>query len=209
MGREIAEQLAPSTDEGGPGKDSGAARISIRLPEDDAGHPAHKIRVTTIDVGGVPTDLMLQPFADRVFISVSQLNKLGTIVCFSAPFTGEIFCRCASILLTTSLWLTVCPYASVHSTLREQLSVEREVSLGGGESFAVEVLIGRRDEAILELCARQIAASIASTCTKSLILAIALCDHSIGVVKPILDAIEANKVWWYALFIATLWFCKI
>jgi Proteasome assembly chaperone 3 len=78
----------------------------------------------------------------------------------------------------------------------QQLSVEREVSLGGAESFAVDVLIGRRDEEVLDLCARRVAASMAGAgCTKSLLLAVALRSHSLDVIRPILEAIELHKVW--------------
>jgi proteasome assembly chaperone 3 len=74
--------------------------------------------------------------------------------------------------------------------------VRRDVALGGSESFTITTLVGRRDEPILELIARRVAASMAAAaCAKPLLIALALRSHALEVVKPILDAVEASKVW--------------
>jgi hypothetical protein len=54
--------------------------IEVRSPEHDKDHPANSIRSATLMVNGCKTDILLESFADRVFIVVTQLNKLGTIV---------------------------------------------------------------------------------------------------------------------------------
>lgn len=70
------------------------------------------------------------------------------------------------------------------------------MALGGGVTFAVNTLIGRREEAMLELCARRVASSMAEKgCSKPLLMAIALRQHTSESVKPILDTIEEHKVW--------------
>lgn len=53
---------------------------SVQAPADDQKHPAHRIRVAQCEVDGVSTDVLLQAFDDRIFVSVTQLQKLGTIV---------------------------------------------------------------------------------------------------------------------------------
>jgi proteasome assembly chaperone 3 len=74
--------------------------------------------------------------------------------------------------------------------------VDSDVALGGGLSFSINTLIGRRDEPLLELIARRVASSMADAgLKKSLLITLALRNHSKEVVKPILDAVEANKVW--------------
>lgn len=77
-----------------------------------------------------------------------------------------------------------------------QISVGRDVALGGGETFAVDTLIGRRDEPMLELCARRVAGSMANGgCTKALLMGIGLRQHTRESLKAMIDTIEENKVW--------------
>jgi hypothetical protein len=72
MGRSVAAPPAPA---------AGAADcLRVTTPDDDAGHPAHRMRVARVAVAGTATDILVQPFSDRVFVAVSQLDKLGTIV---------------------------------------------------------------------------------------------------------------------------------
>ena len=42
--------------------------------------PPFITRQTAVTVGGVHTDLVVQSFADRVFVTVTQTNKLGSMV---------------------------------------------------------------------------------------------------------------------------------
>lgn len=77
-----------------------------------------------------------------------------------------------------------------------QLTVDRDVALGGGDSYTIDTLLGRRDDPVLELIARRVATSMAdASAEKSLLIALALRNHGKDVVKPVLDAIDANKVW--------------
>lgn len=55
-------------------------RIHVEAPQHDSSHPAHNVRFTTVAIAGVSTDFLLQQFADRVFVAVTQFNKLGTVV---------------------------------------------------------------------------------------------------------------------------------
>jgi proteasome assembly chaperone 3 len=63
-------------------------------------------------------------------------------------------------------------------------------------SFSVNTLMGKRDEPVLELCARRVAEQMLDAgCTKSLLMTLALRDHSPSVLAPIIAALEAHKVW--------------
>lgn len=59
---------------------SSAEKIVVEAPSNDLSHIAHKIKSQIIDIEGVSTKFIVQPFADRVFIIVTQSDKLGTIV---------------------------------------------------------------------------------------------------------------------------------
>ncbi len=52
----------------------------VVAPENDPQHPAHKAVLLTEVIGDHDTDFLIQPFDDRIFISVSQVGKFGTIV---------------------------------------------------------------------------------------------------------------------------------
>lgn len=52
----------------------------ILLPDSDPHHPAHTARLLQAAIGDHATDFLIQSFDDRVFVSVSQMDKLGTLV---------------------------------------------------------------------------------------------------------------------------------
>lgn len=56
------------------------SRVDVLAPEDDRDHVTHKIRTATLQIEGVATDFIVQPFSDRIFVIVTQLHKLGTLV---------------------------------------------------------------------------------------------------------------------------------
>lgn len=56
------------------------ASMPVSAPAADAQHPAHTIHAAAFKLNGLRTDLLLQSFSDRVFIVVTQMKKLGTIV---------------------------------------------------------------------------------------------------------------------------------
>ena len=51
---------------------------------------------TSKELNGVPTETLIQVFADRILVLVTQLGKVGNLVCFSdsVPDTG-LSLRCA------------------------------------------------------------------------------------------------------------------
>jgi proteasome assembly chaperone 3 len=70
------------------------------------------------------------------------------------------------------------------------------VAFGGRVSFSVSTLVGKRDEPVLDLCARRVAGMMVDAGRpKPLLIALALRDHSASILRPILEAIEALRVW--------------
>lgn len=65
----------------GPLQSTSASKsIPISRPIDDAKHNAHFIKTASEVIDGHRTDFILQPFSDRIFIIVTQLEKMGTMV---------------------------------------------------------------------------------------------------------------------------------
>lgn len=61
--------------------------IPVSAPIHDANHIAHRIRSVTKELNGKQTNIVVHPFSDRTFILVTQVDKIGTIVCFNfIPF---------------------------------------------------------------------------------------------------------------------------
>lgn len=58
--------------------------IPISRAEDDAKHNANFIKTGSEVIDGHHTDFIVQPFSDRIFIVVTQLQKMGTMVRKSA-----------------------------------------------------------------------------------------------------------------------------
>lgn len=54
--------------------------VALSVPAEDAGHPVHSIRSTCVTIGGQDTTIVAQAFSDRIFIIVTQIDKLGTMV---------------------------------------------------------------------------------------------------------------------------------
>ena len=52
----------------------------ITAPVDDTLHPAHNAKHFSVQIGETSTQFLLQSFGDRIFIVVTQMNKLGTLV---------------------------------------------------------------------------------------------------------------------------------
>lgn len=56
--------------------------------------------------------------------------------------------------------------------------------------------MGKRDIAELELCARQVIALMAADgCTKPLLMSLALKDHSMETISPIVNKMKDLRVW--------------
>lgn len=60
--------------------DETKSRVDVHAPSDDREHNAHKIRTASLEIEGVMTDFIVQPFSDRIFVIATQLQKLGTLV---------------------------------------------------------------------------------------------------------------------------------
>lgn len=54
--------------------------IPIRVPDNDSGHVAHSIKSATVEINGNRTNFLAEPFHDRIFVLVTQNQKMGTIV---------------------------------------------------------------------------------------------------------------------------------
>lgn len=55
-------------------------RIAVSKPHDDARHNANFIKTASISIKDNMTDFIVQPFTDRIFVIVTQLQKMGTMV---------------------------------------------------------------------------------------------------------------------------------
>lgn len=54
--------------------------VPVLAPRHDARHNAHDIRSAVLEINGIETTVLVQPFSDRIFVLVTQMNKMGTIV---------------------------------------------------------------------------------------------------------------------------------
>lgn len=77
-----------------------------------------------------------------------------------------------------------------------QISAEVDRVVGGADSYSVSVLMGKRDEMMLDLVARRIAADMArSGCRKRLLLSTCLKSHDLALVDLVVQPVIANKAW--------------
>lgn len=112
---------------------------------------------------------------------------------WSVPIEG-IDCSFAITAYTDRLLVI----ASQTGTLGAVLAAERETVLGGGSTYRVDTLLGRRDEPLPELCARQLAERLtASGCDRPLLLCLALQRPALtpAAVKEVLQQVLAHPVW--------------
>lgn len=71
-----------------------------------------------------------------------------------------------------------------------------EKTVGGAASYSVTVLMGKRDEMMMELCARRVLAQMDEEgCEKRLLMSMALKRHAMQDVDAIVRTIVENKVW--------------
>ncbi|KAI0566704.1 Proteasome assembly chaperone 3 [Gracilaria domingensis] len=61
--------------------------IPISAPTDDSGHNAHFIKSATVQICDRRTDFLVQPFSDRIFVLVTQMEKMGTTLSASKEVT--------------------------------------------------------------------------------------------------------------------------
>ncbi|KAL4077094.1 hypothetical protein V8B97DRAFT_1939591, partial [Scleroderma yunnanense] len=51
---------------------------------------------TSVDIDGVQTDILVQPFADRIFVLITQVGKVGNLIQVSMPSTAPLVASGAS-----------------------------------------------------------------------------------------------------------------
>lgn len=72
---------------GGLGQAQNDEPIPVHAPHDDLTHNAHKIRTACVTIDSSPTHIIVQPFADRIFVLATQLGKMGTLISASVEVT--------------------------------------------------------------------------------------------------------------------------
>ncbi|KAK9847844.1 hypothetical protein WJX84_000797 [Apatococcus fuscideae] len=71
-----------------------------------------------------------------------------------------------------------------------------EMDMSGSGHPSIIVLLGRRDEPGLALCARRLVeAASAAGCTRPLLLCLGLQDHSLPVIRTVIQAFLDHPVW--------------
>ena len=114
----------------------------------------------------------------------------------SESFAVDIAGRATEFMLTAFLD-RIMIVATQLGTLGSVLHAEKE-TVGGGSTYRVETLLGRRDEPLAELCARQLAERLdAAGCDRPLLLCLALERDALtpAAVKQVLQAVEQHPVW--------------
>ena len=88
--------------------------------------------------------------------------------------------------------------ASQTGTLGAVLHAERETVLGGGSTYRIDTLLGRRDEPLPELAARQLAERLAAAgCDRPLLLCLALQRAALtpAAIRELLAQVLEHPVW--------------
>jgi proteasome assembly chaperone 3 len=103
----------------------------------------------------VTTEICFQSFADRYFVMISQLNKVGSLI---------------------NAW--------------------SEEKPSGGKIFQTQILLGRRDDPLLNVYARQIIQVISEASDKPVLLAISLCQsgRETAIFQDVLNKIIEIKI---------------
>ena len=133
------------------------------------------VKVTQATVGGHPTDLVASKYADGTLLMVSQIGAFGTVVLArcGAPASGGACMQPRNLLSASTPYAryTGHPQASCGScqppACRGPSSTapchplhraprRRDASAEGRSTFSTQVLLGRRDEPLITLAARQL-----------------------------------------------------
>lgn len=59
---------------------SSKSNVSVARVGNDASHNANFIKTASEEINGNATDFLVEPFADRIFVLVTQSGKMGTMV---------------------------------------------------------------------------------------------------------------------------------
>ncbi|KAL9234717.1 hypothetical protein vseg_009555 [Gypsophila vaccaria] len=99
--------------------------------------------------------------------------------------------------------LVICDYQDYILVIATQigsmgtiLHARKEEGVSMQPTFNISVLIGKRDEPMLGVCARKLIENISDAgSSKSLILSLGLKDHSADSIKAIVSAVTENRIW--------------
>ncbi|KAK4261133.1 hypothetical protein QN277_004176 [Acacia crassicarpa] len=82
-------------------------------------------------------------------------------------------------------------------TMGTILHARKEEGMPINPTFNVSVIFGKRDEQMLEACARQLIEHMSSSSgsSKPLVLSLGLKDHSTETLKAIVSAVIDNRLW--------------
>lgn len=69
------------------------------------------------------------------------------------------------------------------------------MTISGDPNYSISTLIGKRDNTILNIYARQIIELVGKTSSKPILLAVALVDESKTTFKTVMEIMENNKMW--------------
>ncbi|XP_012081433.1 uncharacterized protein LOC105641481 isoform X2 [Jatropha curcas] len=99
--------------------------------------------------------------------------------------------------------IVICSYddhffviATQIGTMGTILHARKEEGVSINSTYSVSVIFGKRDEAMLVACARQLIEHISNSgSSRPLVLSLGLKDHSMETVKEIVSAIVENRMW--------------
>lgn len=124
-------------------------------------HDGVRTREHTATICGVPTRFVLSAYSNRTLVLVTQTSGMGTLVRRRPPWSR------ARALLT-------CP-------LRAQIHAQADNSINASSgTYTTRVLLGRRDDEVLEVYARTLVELIGKKSPESrpLLLSISIKEHS-------------------------------
>eukprot|EP01137_Pigoraptor_chileana_P013317 Opistho-2@66682 len=119
--------------------------------------PVNTVQFAAV-VDGTHTDFVISSFSNRIFVAITQYEKLGTLI---------------------------------------HASKDVKVDLETPPSYTVRTLLGKRDEPLLLVYARQLIEIISSATDKPLLLSIALKPETVtpAQMQAVLGLLKQNKVW--------------
>eukprot|EP00267_Zea_mays_P049676 XP_020402380.1 proteasome assembly chaperone 3 isoform X2 [Zea mays] len=121
----------------------------------------------SLDIKGNKTDIVISKYEDTFLLIVAQIGCMGTILAakYACFFLGKF------VLLSM-----------------------KDESVFSDPTYNVSVLFGKRNEPLLQACARQLIEHISGS-ARSLVISLGLKDHSQGTLKDIIVAVIENRLW--------------
>ena len=145
-------------------------------------------------VCGVPTSFVLTAYANRTFVVVSQTGGFGTLVNHPA--------RRSRARVPRAPWHGLPHLIAPTRHLRPaQVHAQRENLFDDchNPTFSTRVLLGRRDDEMLEVYARTMVELIGKQCPRlagnPLLLAISITEHSPEMFRAIMQTVGEVRPW--------------